>query len=395
MCGSVPTGEIANIMARCRVMMHREKAGLMSDQSIRKVGIGVVGAGVISKIYLKNLNEVFHNTQVIGVADIILEAAEARAKEFGVHAMTVDGLIAHPDVEIVLNLTIPAAHAEIASKAIAAGKSAYNEKPLAIERAEGLQLLKDAKQKGVLVGAAPDTFLGGGLQTARKALDDGLIGEPIGVAGHLLSRGMEAWHPNPYFFFQPGAGPLFDVGVYYVTAMASILGPFSEVSSLAKASFPERTVGNGPRLGEKIPVNTPTYIAAAIGFENGVIGTMTASFDVYETDGTHLTIYGSEGTLRLPDPNTFGGPVKLLRAGEEEWEELPITFDFTVDSRGLGISDFARALRSGGTPRASGEMAYHVLDTMHAFLDSAREGKRIEIESTFERPPLRAAKFES
>lgn len=388
-------GGSINSVARWQMVIHKQKAGHMSDQSSKKVGIGIVGAGVISKIYLKNLNEVFQNTRVIGIADIIAEAAAARAEEFGVKAMTVDELIADPEVEIVLNLTIPAAHAEIASKAIAAGKSAYNEKPLATERADGLQLLNDAKAKGVLVGAAPDTFLGGGLQTARKALDDGLIGEPIGVAGHLLSRGMEAWHPNPYFFFQPGAGPLFDVGVYYITAMASILGPFSEVTSLAKASFPERTVGNGPRLGEKIPVNTPTYIAAAIGFENGVIGTMTASFDVYETDGSHLTIYGTEGTLRLPDPNTFGGPVQLLRAGEEEWEELPITFDFTVDSRGLGISDFARALRSGGTPRASGEMAYHVLDTMHAFLDSAREGKRVEIESTFELPPLRAAKFES
>ena len=385
----------AKSVARWQIVIHKQKAGLMSDRSSRKVGIGIVGAGVISKIYLKNLNEVFRNTRVIGIADIIAEAAAARAEEFGVKAMTADELIADPEVEIVLNLTIPAAHAEIASKAIAAGKSAYNEKPLATERADGLQLLKDAKAKGVLVGAAPDTFLGGGLQTARKALDDGLIGEPIGVAGHLLSRGMEAWHPNPYFFFQPGAGPLFDVGVYYITAMASILGPFSDVASLAKASFPERTIGNGPRLGEKIPVNTPTYIAAAIGFENGVIGTMTASFDVYETDGSHLTIYGTEGSLRLPDPNTFGGPVKLLRAGEKEWEELPITFDFTVDSRGLGISDFARALRSGGTPRASGEMAYHVLDTMHAFLDSAKEGTRVSVESTFERPPLRAAKFES
>jgi predicted dehydrogenase len=334
-----------------------------------KVGIGIVGAGVISKIYLKNLNTVFQNTRVIGIADIIPAAAQARAEEFGVAALSVDELIAHPEVEIVLNLTIPAAHAEIAAKALAAGKSAYNEKPLATERADGLQLLQQAKEAGLLVGAAPDTFLGGGLQTVRKALDDGLIGKPIGVDGHLLSRGMEAWHPNPYFFFQPGAGPLFDVGVYYITALASLLGPFKSVSAQASISFPERTIGNGPKLGEKIPVNTPTYISGAIAFENGVIGTMTASFDVFETNGSYLTIYGTEGTLRLPDPNTFGGPVLLLRAGEKEWEELPVTFDFTVDSRGLGISDFARALREGRTPRASGEMSYHVLDTMHAFLE--------------------------
>ena len=368
----------------------------MSAKATGKVGIGIVGAGVISKIYLKNLNTVFQNTRVIGIADIIPAASAARAEEFGVEAMTVDELIAHPDVEIVLNLTIPAAHAEIAAKAVAAGKSAYNEKPLATERADGQQLLRDAKAKGVLVGAAPDTFLGGGLQTARKALDDGMIGEPVAVAAHMLNHGMEAWHPNPYFFFQPGAGPLFDVGVYYVTAMASILGPYRQVSAMARASFPERTIGNGPKEGEKIPVNTPTHIVSALEFESGLLGSLTASFDVYETRNAHLTIYGTEGTLQLPDPNTFGGPVKFLPPGrDQEWQEVPITFDFTTDSRGLGISDFARALKEGRTPRASGEMAYHVLDTMHAVLDSAREGRHVAVESTFERPPLRAEQFES
>ncbi|MGC4105334.1 MAG: Gfo/Idh/MocA family oxidoreductase [Thermomicrobiales bacterium] len=365
----------------------------MSEQ--QKTGIGIVGAGVISKIYLQNLNTVFKNTRVIGVADIIPEAAQARAEEFGVLALTVDELIAHPEVEIVLNLTIPAVHAEIAAKAIALGKSAYNEKPLATERADGQRLLIAAKEKGVLVGAAPDTFLGGGLQTVRKAIDDGLIGTPIGVDAHMLNHGMEAWHPNPFFFFQPGAGPMFDVGVYYITAMAAILGPFKSVAAQASVSFPERTVGIGPKAGDKVPVNTPTYISGAIAFESGVIGTMTASFDVYETQNAWLTIYGTEGTLRLPDPNTFGGPVQLLRAGQREWEDVPVTFDFTVDSRGLGISDFARARKEGYTPRASGEMAYHVLDTMHAFLDSAASGQRVEVESTFERPALRAEQFES
>lgn len=365
----------------------------MTEQ--QKTGIGIVGAGVISKIYLQNLNTVFKNTRVVGVADIIPEAAQARAEEFGVLALTVDELLAHPEVEIVLNLTIPAAHAEIAAKAIALGKHAYNEKPLATERADGKQLLADATAKGVLVGAAPDTFLGGGLQTARKALDDGLIGTPIGVDAHMLNHGMEAWHPNPFFFFQPGAGPMFDVGVYYITALAAILGPFASVAAQASISFPERTVGTGPKAGSTVPVNTPTYISGAIAFENGVIGTMTASFDVYETQNAWLTIYGTEGTLRLPDPNTFGGPVQLLRGGEREWEDVPVTFDFTKDSRGLGISDFARAIAEGSTPRASGEMAYHVLDTMHAFLDSAASGQRVEVESTFERPALRNEQFES
>jgi len=365
----------------------------MSEQ--KKVGIGIIGAGVISQIYLQNLNTVFQNTRVIGVADIIPAAAQARAEEFGVLALGVDELIAHPEVEIILNLTIPAAHAEIAAKALAAGKHAYNEKPLATERADGKQLLATAKEKGLLVGSAPDTFLGGGLQTARKAIDDGLIGKPVGIDAHMLNHGMEAWHPNPAFFFQPGAGPLFDVGVYYVQALAAILGPFKSVAAQASISFPERTIGTGPKAGETVPVNTPTYISGAVEFKNGVVGTLTASFDVYETQNAWLTIYGTEGSLRLPDPNTFGGPVFLLKAGETEWEELPIPFDFTENSRGIGISDFALALKEGRAPRVSGELGYHVLDTMHAFLDSAASGQRVEIESTFERPSLRNEQFES
>lgn len=359
-------------------------------KSSKPVGIGIVGAGVISEIYLKNCSGVFDNIRAVGIADVVPERAQARADEFGVEALTVDELIAHPEVEIVVNLTIPAAHAEVAKKALEAGKSAYNEKPLAITREDAEELVTLAKEKGLLVGGAPDTFLGGGLQTCRKAIDDGRIGTPVAASAHFLGRGMEMWHPDPYFFFQPGAGPLFDVGPYYITALTSMLGPVQSVVGFGRASFPERTVtAEGPKQGTKIPVNTQTHIAASLQFESGVIGSLMASFDVWETDDrrTILTIYGSEGTLHLPDPNIFGGTVTLVHEHTRETEELPLTHGNTENSRGIGVSDMARALREGGDPmRASGEMAAHVVDIMTSVLEAADTGKRVDLETTMTRP---------
>ena len=360
----------------------------MASSPAGKVNVGIIGAGNISEIYLKNLTTVFDNITVTGIADIMVERARERAREFGVGAFSVDELIDHPDVDIVVNLTIPAVHAEIALKAIANGKSAYNEKPLAINREDGKSLLSEAAARGVLIGSAPDTFLGGGLQSARKALDDGLIGDPVAVSAQMLSHGMESWHPDPSFFFQPGAGPLFDVGVYYVQALASIIGPVARVTSLARASFPERTVLSGSKTGETIPVNTPTHIIASIEFENGVIGSLGASFDVWETNHSTLVIYGSEGTLRLPDPNTFGGPIQLLKGGETKWAELPLTYGNTENSRGIGVWDMANALQTGSKARATGELGYHVLDIMASVLESAANGRHVEVESTVERPDL-------
>jgi predicted dehydrogenase len=363
----------------------------------KPVGIGIIGAGVISEIYLKNATGVFDNIRAIGVADMIPERAAARAKEFGVKAMTVDELIDHPEVEILVNLTIPAAHHDVAKKVLDVGKSVYNEKPLAITRKDAEELVALAARQGVLVGGAPDTFLGGGLQTARKALDDGLIGEPVAASAQFLGRGMEMWHPDPYFFFQPGAGPLLDVGPYYITALASMLGPVKAVTGFARASFPERTVtAKGPKKGEKIPVNTPTHFSASLQFASGAIGSLQASFDVWETRdrGTLLTIYGSEGTLHLPDPNTFGGPVTLVREHSRETEALPLTHGYTENSRGIGVSDMARALRGDAEPaRASGEMACHVVDVMVSVLEAAETGRVVELETTMQRPaPLPSKK---
>ena len=358
----------------------------MANKTGKPVGIGIVGAGVISEIYCKNLGTTFDNTTVIGIADMLADRAKARADQFGIEAFTVEELMAHPDIELVVNLTIPAAHAEIGMMALEAGKSVYNEKPLAINLDDAKAMLAVAQQKGLFVGSAPDTFLGGGLQTVRQLLDDGLIGEPVAFSAAMLGHGMEDWHPDPFFFFQPGAGPLFDVGVYYVTALVSLLGPVRDVTAHARASFPERTINNGPKKGEKIPVTTPTHIVSTVGFESGVIGTLTASFDVWETDRAAFTIYGTDGTLRVPDPNTFAGPIMHLAARGKEWTEIEITKPYTENSRGLGASDLARAIREGGPSRVQGELGLHVLEIMHAVLNAADGGTCVKVESTLDRP---------
>ena len=352
----------------------------------KPVGIGIVGAGVISEIYMKNLSTLFPGTYLVGVSDIIPERAENRAKQFNTQALTNEEIYHHPDVELVVSLTPPLEHAKIGLAALAAGKNFYTEKPLATNRADGEKLVALAKEKGLYVGSAPDTFMGGGLQMSRALIDQGLIGTPIAVDAAIKNHGMEAWHPEPDFFFAPGAGPLFDVGVYYVTAMATILGPYKSVSSFARTTFPERTIGNGARAGEKIPVTTPTHIIADIEFESGVLGSLTASFDLWETEFATLTIYGTEGTLRLPDPNTFGGPIKYLQGGTDTWVDIPVTVPNIDNARGLGANDLAEHIRLGGKSRVDGSLGFHVLDFMSSVLESADEGVRKDVASTFERP---------
>lgn len=354
----------------------------------KPVGVGIIGAGVISEIYMKNLSTIFPNTYLVGVSDLIPERAEKRAKQFNITAMTNEEIYAHPDIELVVSLTPPLVHAEIGLAALNAGKSYYTEKPFATDRADGQKMIDLAREKGLYVGSAPDTFMGGGLQMCRALIDQGLIGEPIAVDAAIRNHGMEAWHPEPDFFFAPGAGPLFDVGVYYVTAMATTLGPYKSVSAMARATFPERTIGNGAREGEKIPVTTPTHIVATMEFESGVLGSLTASFDLWETEFATLTIYGTEGTLRLPDPNTFGGPIQYLQGGTDTWVDIPVTVPNTENSRGLGANDLATAMREGGTARTDGSLGFHVLDFMSCVLESAADGERKEVQSTFDRPAL-------
>lgn len=353
---------------------------------MHKTQIGVVGCGNISGIYLQ-ADETFEILETVACADLDMERARAQANKYDVpRACSTAELLAHPEIEIVLNLTNPDAHAQVAMQAVEAGKSVYNEKPLTLTRDEGRRLLEAAQARGVLVGGAPDTFLGGGLQTSRKLIDDGWIGEPIGATAFMLCHGHESWHPNPDYYYQPGAGPLFDMGPYYLTALVTLMGPVSRVSGAARITFPQRTITSQPLYGTKIEVNTPTHVASTLEFASGAIGTLLTSFDVWSHGLPFIEIYGTQGSMSLPDPNTFGGPVRVRRAGAEVWSDAPLTHGYTANSRGIGAADMAYALRSGRPHRASGQLAYHVLDIMHAALESASHGRRIELESTCSRP---------
>ena len=355
---------------------------------MKKTKIGVIGCGNISGAYL-SAGQKFEILEIAACADMILERAKAKAEEFGVpKACTVDELLADPTIEIVVNLTIPIAHAEVALKAIEAGKSVHNEKPLAITRDEGRRMLDAAKANKVRVGCAPDTFLGGGHQTCRKLIDDGWIGTPVAATAFMMSHGHESWHPEPDFYYKAGGGPMFDMGPYYLTALVNMLGAVKRVTGSARITFPERMITSQPNYGKKITVDVPTHIAGVMDFASGVVGTLVTSFDVWGGNLPCIEIYGTQGTLSVPDPNGFGGPIRIHRPGMAEWLEMPLTHGYSDNNRSIGVADMAYALRSGRPHRANGALAYHVLDIMHAFHDASREGKHIELTSGVERPAM-------
>jgi len=350
------------------------------------VNVGIVGCGTISAIYLTNARWL-SAIDIVACADVFSERAVARAAEYGVpKACGVTELLADPAIEIVLNLTIPNAHAEIALAALEAGKSVYNEKPLAISRADGQRMLALAAVKGLRIGCAPDTFLGGGIQTCRKLIDDGAIGQPVAAVAFMMNHGPEHWHPDPDFYYQVGAGPMFDMGPYYLTALVNLLGPIRRVTGSAQITTPERAITSEPKYGTLIRVNTPTHVAGLMDFASGAVGTIITSFDVWGSNLPRIEIYGTEGTVSVPDPNTFGGPVRLNRARQQEWEEIPLTHGYTENSRGIGVADMAAAIRSGRPHRANSALAYHALDLMHAFHDASRTGAHIDISSACDRP---------
>jgi predicted dehydrogenase len=354
-----------------------------------KTRVGVIGCGNISGIYLEAGTR-FSNLSIIACADIDLERAKAQADKHGIpRAVLPDELLAMDDVELVVNLTIPAVHAEVAQAALLAGKHVYNEKPLAIDLSEARGLLELAHQKNLRVGCAPDTFLGAALQTCRKLMDDGAIGVPVAATAWMHSRGPDLWHPNPAFFYQPGAGPLFDMGPYYITALVSLLGPIARVSSAARASFAERTA----KSGEKIPVNTPTHVASALEFQDGPIATLVTSFDVRPREHAHLEIHGSEGTLICTDPNHFGGVIRV-QGPDQDAVEVALTHGYAENSRGLGVSEMVYAMYAGREHRASGALAFHALEVMHASLESARDGRRVDVSSRPARPTALPAGFD-
>jgi predicted dehydrogenase len=364
--------------------------------TLTPVKTAVIGCGNISSIYLENAAK-WDIIDLVACTDLDMDRARSQAAKFNVpRTLPVAEVLADPDIELIINLTVPAAHAEVALAALQAGKSVYNEKPLAISREDGQRLLREARGRGLRVGGAPDTFLGGGLQTCRQLLDAGEIGTPIAATGFMAIQGPEVWHPNPAFFYQVGAGPLFDIGPYYLSALVSMLGPVRRVTGTNRITYPERTIGSGAQQGQKIPVETPTHIAGLLDFATGPVATLVTSFDVRISAGTAinlrnvggvlLEIQGTTGTLCMPDPNSFGGPVRIRRPGEADWQEVPLSHPHIGNSRSLGVADMAYGLRSGRPHRANGELAYHVLDVMHAVLEASEKGQHIELTSRCERP---------
>jgi len=353
---------------------------------MKKIKVGVIGCGNISGIYFKN-GKKLEILDIVACSDLYIDRAKAKAEEFGIpKACTVEELLSDPEIQIVLNLTIPKAHAEVSLTALEAGKHVYSEKPLAVTREDGKKILDLAKKKGLLVGCAPDTFMGAGIQTCRKLIDDGWIGKPIGATAFMTCHGHESWHPDPEFYYKVGGGPMLDMGPYYLTALINLIGPMKRVTGSARITFPERTITSTPKYGTKITVDTPTHIAGVIDFENGAIGTIITSFDVWAAQLPRIEIYGTEGSLSVPDPNTFGGPVYVRRKDASVWSEVPLTHGYSENSRGIGLADMAYALLSGRQHRANGDMAYHVLDVMHGFLDASDSSRHYEVQSTCNRP---------
>ncbi|SDT29398.1 Gfo/Idh/MocA family protein [Microlunatus soli] len=348
-----------------------------------KIRIGMVGAGNISGQYLAVI-ERLPILELVAVADLDQQRAAAVAEKYGARALTVAELVASDDVDVVLNLTLPAAHAEVALQAIAAGKTVYGEKPLAATLEDGNKIIEAARAAGVRVGSAPDTVLGTGIQTARKAVDDGVIGSPIAATATMVTPGHERWHPNPDFYYQPGGGPVLDMGPYYVSALITILGPVRRVIAEASHTRTTRTIGSGDRAGESFDVAVDTHVTGVLVHESGVLSTVVMSFDAAASKASNIEVHGTDGSLIVPDPNRFDGDVSVHPVGGE-WSVLPVSAGYRDAGRGYGIADLA-VTPADQQIRASGDLALHALDVMLSFLRSASDGVAVEVETSCERP---------
>jgi predicted dehydrogenase len=362
----------------------------------KKLGVGVVGCGNISAAYF-SLSKMFKGMEVRACADLDMKLAKARAKEFGIRAETGPNLLAADDIDIIVNLTIPAAHYEVSKTAIDAGKHVYSEKPFVLSVKEGLDLKKRAGKKGLRIGSAPDTFLGGAHQLARKIVDSGAVGRITSGTAYVMSHGMEHWHPNPDFFFQPGAGPVLDVGPYYVTNLLQLIGPVKRVAAFSATPATERTITSKPRYGQKVPVNTPTTIHGVLEFESGAVVTLNASWDVWAHHHAPMELYGEEGTLFVPDPNFFGGEVGQTKRDKKlkkapAWKH-PFGIPNQKHSSGMmanyrtaGLADMALAIAGDRPHRCSLELALHAVEVMTGVLKAGETGKVVTMQTSCERP---------
>ena len=366
--------------------------------------VGVIGCGNISDAYLTRAPE-FDGLHLVACADLDQGRATAQAARYGIRALTPDALLADPGIELVITLTPPTTHAEVGHAVLAAGKHLYTEKPLAVSLAEGRALVAAAAAAGRRIGCAPDTFLGGGHQQARRLVDDGAIGRPLAGTIAFMSHGMEHWHPDPAFFFRRGGGPLLDIGGYYVTAMVNLIGPVRRVSAMATRGFIERVVGSEARRGERIPVEVQTHVAGALEFACGAVVSLVTSWDVHAPQPFRLELFGAEGSMLLPDPNFFGGTTMLAQGGTDFLAQEPGAFAYArpnrrtkagtevADYRIIGVADLADAIIQGRPHRCSGDLALHVLEVIEALGRSAEEGRHVAIESGCERPEPLTAPF--
>jgi len=354
----------------------------------RKVRIGIVGCGNISGIYFANLTKHFPWVSIEACSDLIPDRAKEKADEFGVSkCVSTDDLLADDAVELVLNLTTPEYHSAINQAALSAGKHVYCEKPLAVIRQDAVDTLSMAEERGLRVGCAPDTFLGGGIQTCRKIIDEGIIGDTVSAMAFMVNHGHESWHPDPEFYYQKGGGPMLDMGPYYLTALVNCIGPMARINGSTGSALKERIITSKGKYGKRAPVETPTHLTGAIDFSSGAIGTIVMSFDVWASRLPRIEIHGTDGSLLVPDPNTFGGPVKLYRPGDKEWMDIPVyTHGHAGNSRGLGVADMALGILDNREHRASGQLAGHILDGMLAFEESSDAGRAVKLSTACKQP---------
>ncbi len=350
------------------------------------MNIAIIGCGNISDIYLKNLTTLFKGVKVYAVCDLNAEKAHIAQKKYDIEKiLTTEEIFADKNVQLILNLTTPPYHYSICKQALQANKHVYVEKPLALKYSQGKELVALAKQKGLYLGCAPDTFLGAGIQTCKKLIAENKIGKPIGGVAFMMCRGHESWHPAPEFYYKDGGGPLFDMGPYYLTALVTLLGKIDSVIAFSKKSFNERIITSEPYYGKKIDVEVDTHTVALLKFSNGAIINMTMSFDVLKHTLPNVEIYGTNGSLKVPDPNNFGGSVQLATLDNKSFTEQPLISEYSKNCRGLGLVDTIKAIEENRLNCASGELALHVLEVMESIYISAREEKSVKIEST---PPI-------